>query len=103
MQLYYWKLIENKQNNEQPIPIYDNAEMNELFENSETDSEPWLLEDLNSQDCEYLLNYYRECMRSGTFLIRKSQSNSNIQPYTLCTLYFLFNSARFFDVIINKF
>ena len=87
MQLFYWKLIENNKNDKQAI--YDNLEI-ESLENSETDTdiEPWLLEDLSSQDCEYLLTYYRECMRSGTFLIRKSQNNSHLQPYTLCILYF---------------
>lgn len=84
MNLHCWKFIENKKIEEKPL--YENVLLEETQEGNEIDIDPWFLENINSEKCEYLLTYYKECRRSGTFLIRRSQSNSNTHPFTLCIL-----------------
>jgi hypothetical protein len=74
-------------------PLYENSDLsfsdeteNEMSDLSIADLEPWLIENIDRDKSESILTNYKECYQSGTFLIRKSESNSTEYPYTLCVL-----------------
>ena len=48
------------------------------------DEEQWNIKELNSEQSASILLNFRECLKVGTFLIRKSENNKGV--LTLCFL-----------------
>jgi hypothetical protein len=65
------------------IHSYENM-YNHQYYGSLDDEEQWRIEELNGEDSENVLLNYRECLKMGTFLIRKSVNNQG--QLTLCFL-----------------
>jgi hypothetical protein len=59
--------------------LYENSE-NSLYENEENNEEKWLVDRISPSESVMILKNFKECFKTGTFLIRISSSN----PKNLC-------------------
>ena len=65
--------------------LYENEADNESFYYYGNDeSEQWRIDELDREKSEKVLKNYRECLETGTFLIRRSEGDKN--SLTLCIL-----------------
>ena len=86
-QLVYWKISQS-----QTVQLYENDYFdareyehtyNQIYGNEE-DNEDWRNDEIDHAKCENILKNYKECLKNGTFLIRKSENKDNF--LTLCFL-----------------